>query len=352
MKNYIIAGLLIIINHPYLYSQKIDEQTMQQIEFAEGFLYEMGKTLKEKPLYYHKKPVEVKPWENLPYQRKELLTTLDTIIKNARIDIDEDGYYLSLESEFKQNVETNDLLKIDITDNQLTNADGEPVDLEHDSYISYGMMSTTTYRNGEQVEDKTTSLSASFQVNNHAKNARGKLNLNASLVNDYEVIKISKQDKGKEFQFNQTTYKVLDIKNNLIVLEPKEYIEGQTMNFQFLNLDDSEANEYAQVSMMELSERKEKGEDIDLETASGISQSTMPQKVYELFQENPEISMKNFKKVIHPIMLSAAQSGNIQQALQHELGKNYIIIESCGPIENCYLYKEKYGLSREFEIEL
>lgn len=106
---------------------------------------------------------------------------------------------------------------------------------------------------------------------------------------------------------------------------------------------------YEQIPLDELSQRKEYGEDIDLESASGTGKMTISKFTYDFFKKNPDIEFKN---IIHEDLVEVYNTKGENNDFYNKLKTKYIVLKSSGPIENCYIYKPKYSINKEFELKL
>jgi hypothetical protein len=356
MKKKLLIVCLSILYANICHSQDLEESKTKQIEITENIFYQVGKNIfKEHKLFFRKEKFQDGPWhESFRVNEKDLLSSLDTIIENSAVKVESrfSRNYLNLESCFSENIENpNPIFAITILAQNLTNEKGDGIEVDFVPNLGFGLESYSGFENGQSIYRKWKTLIAKFPLKDSVKSITGNIKFLASFVSDYDVIKITANDIGKEIRFSDVSYKVIDIKSNLLILSPTELNDKGT-DFEFLNLDLSEDNEYKQIPVFELQQRKENGEEIDMATASGVGKLTIPKTIYDIFEEKPEIEFSELQEIIHEDLVKAFASDNPKKGLSNYLGPNYIIVKSAGPIENLYIYKPKYGIQKEFEIKL
>ncbi len=337
MKKALFLLVFLCLATPKTFSQDSELTDQQQIALMEHFYYQMGKTTFEaQELDFRQVEFYFTPWDNIFTGRNyELDIALDTLIATSSMRVENNK--LNLKGRFHDRIngpEAN--FKLTIATNQLMDANNQPAKISPKASMVYKTPTLSGIKDGQEYEYEWTTVNANFDLNESTTNYSGSVTFLASFIedNNYDYINITKGDKGKEFEFNGTTYKVIDITSNRLILLPSVYNSNNVLSFDTLSLD--EKGEYQYI-------------------ASGdtlFENYAIPNDIYNIFEKNPAITLSEFKKLVHDKILEIhkGKKGNTENT--KPFGLNYVIVNFPAPIENCYLYTPIYSLHRTFEMKL
>tara|TARA_R110002051_G_scaffold109016_1_gene181782 strand:+ start:924 stop:1901 length:978 start_codon:yes stop_codon:yes gene_type:complete len=322
---------------PKAFSQASELTDEQQIALLEHFYYRMGKTTFEaQELDFRKVEFYFTPWDNIFTDRNyELDRALDTLIATSYLQIA--NKKLKLSGNFHDQINgPEENFKLSIVKNQLMSANNQSVTIEQKAIMKYETPTMIGIKDGQEYEYEWTTVDANFDLVGPEGKYSGAVTFLASFIenNNYDHINIKKEDKDKEFEFNGTTYKVIDIKSKQLILQPSVYNPTNALAFDSFALD-------------------EKGEFQYLADDNSLNENySIPKDIFDIFEKNPAITLSEFKKLVHDKVLEIHKGKKNNSEKTKPFGPNFIVVKFAGPIENCYLYTPIYSVHREFEIKL
>lgn len=334
-------------------AQKVDSTALKQIDLIKKVTYGMGAELfKTRELQYKTKNDYETPWELSGDNYEKLKVGLDSIIAYSTIEIEKDDF-LGTNVVFKSKVEgienLDNILQIELLDYKLLDSDGKPIDVEKRTRTNYGSLSGSGIKNGQSYSYNYRTITSRFKIETEKEpnQLKGNFKLSASFPSGYDKVLITPKDIGKEFTLGKIKYSVINVIENIIILRPDVEDNNISLDFKFVNLD-ADGNEIGQIPYFELMKMNE-GKDIEV---LGVGKQTITEKVYNIFNENPNITQEEFNEIINPIAIQIYNSNDKRLASKKLFGKKYIAITNAGPVKECYLYFENRETKQEFEKEL
>ena len=364
MKNKITLYFLILLLTSFFgYTQESDEKMKKQIEFAEKFAYDIGANIFYEPYMDSvSKELVSKPWERKPENSlNELKSGLDSLNANATITIDKklnyetDKIKLRFESYFPSYIEDIEkIFKISIKESNLKTLSKEKLEVE--KLPLYSFISNTSRSisvNGENTFYKWETVDSSFPIevdSTMADQITGSVSFKVEIATTVDYIKLNKNNIGEEFILNGKKYKLINIIHNKVVIEMVDIYYPLEKGLSFFNIN-KDGKAIIGTSFLGRTAHS-KNNTREGKKISDVSTTTVPEKVYTIFKENPEISIEEFKEKVHSSFSEFMKDPLNKMHLVKHLGSPYIIFESAGPIHDFYLYTPKFDLEKEFTIKL
>ncbi|QCX38629.1 hypothetical protein FF125_09370 [Aureibaculum algae] len=331
-KTITIAFLLI---SSLSFAQKADSTKLKELEFIEKFTYAVNSELFNPEKNATTIDTDYKlPWEvSKTYTNEQLKTALDTLIKNATINIKKGMFthhiveFNSFFPEFMEDISF-DFFKLTIKSNKIEQ-DNEVLAIQDMGSTGFGSHSSSGFANNTTFSHNWRTISSSFPIKSEIKNEdfSGSIEFESGFVNEYDHIKITKSDIGKTLQLGTYNFTVIDYINNSVVLD-------------FENSD-----VYSQFSMVNTND---KGQRIRAKEMS-FAKQTMSKDMYDMFKSNPEITFEAYKKAVHSrfvVLMEAKMNGASEENI---FGKKYVVMSSGSTLDNTYLYMPNY-IQKTFTI--
>lgn len=339
-----------------LFGQEIDSEKLKQIEIFERMTYEMNADVFKKNNYYSKIESDYKfPWQDKKYSSEQLKNALDSLAKNASINIKESSNLtLEFDSRFPTgiNSELLDVFKLNLKSSQIKGPKGELVIIKKVGHTWFGSKFASGNKNGKQYSYNWKTVTKSFNVstNEATKELKGELLFKASFIEGYDYVKINKSNIGASFTINNYEFEVIDFFENKVVLHFKNNVDN--VNFSFVNVDDN-GGKIAQIAYFDFVELKRKDASIPAD-ASPLPEgtSTMYKENYKLFKSNPNLSFQEFKKIVRPKFIKIMQSKNPREIIEKAWGAKYLIFSSTDKMQNFFLYMPSKWAKKEFTVLL
>ena len=335
-------------------AQKVDSTALKEINLIKKVTYGMGTELfKTRELQFRTNKDYETPWEELSSRNVESLKAgLNTIIANGTIEIEKNnfsGTSIVFNSKVEGINDLDNILEIELIDSDITDSSGESIAVKKRARTNYGSQSGSGIKNGQSFSYNYRTIKSLFKIETEkdSNEIKGNLKLLASFPSSYDKVLITPEDIGKEFILGDIKYSVINIIKNIIILRPDIGDNNISLDFNFVNLD-RDGNEIGQIPYFELI-RMNKGKDIEV---LGVGKQTITEKVYNIFNENPNITQEEFNEIINPIATQIYNSNDKRLESKKLFGKKYIAITNAGPVEKCYLYFENRETKQEFEKEL
>jgi len=354
-----ILFLLVFISHS-LFSQKMDESLLEEIEMFESILYtSKSSSFRQTILINQVNEGFVFPWnDKAKYSDKQLTNSLDSLNKNSILKLEQDeflGNRLIYNSYFPRYIESEllDIFKIVITEVEIFNSSGEKVNVGRRNSIFYGNKFSSGSKDGNAFSYnwKTVNVSISIEKQETIGDLYGSTVFEAKFVSGYDYKKIDKSDIGSIIKLGNYNYKIVDIIHNNILLstdgdfkEAYDIIKAVSIN----NMGDK----IEAISISEFKKMKDNDDNITEDNRVTKRKSTITNFDYLVFKEIPYISYDEYKSLIHDKMIKIVTSGNSDKIRDEEFGEKYILIETVSEINSLYLYVPKFGIKSEFEVKL
>ncbi|WP_157972843.1 hypothetical protein [Aureibaculum luteum] len=333
MTKTITIALLLISSLSF--AQKADSTKLKELEFVEKFTYAVTSELFNPEKKATTIDTDYKlPWEvSKTYTNEQLNTALDTLIKNATINIKKGMFtnhiveFNSFFPEFMEDISF-DFFKLTIKSNKIEQ-DNEMLAIQDLGSTGFGSHSSSGFANNTSFSHNWRTISSSFPIKTEIKNEdfSGSIEFESGFVNGYDHLKIAKSDIGKTLQLGRYNFTVIDYINNSVVLDVE-------------NSDD-----YSQFSMVNTND---KGQRIRAKEMS-FAKQTMSKDMYDMFKTNPKITFEDYKKAVHSkfvVMMEAKMNGASEENI---FGKKYVVLSSGSTLDNAYLYMPNY-IQKTFTI--
>jgi len=147
-----------------------------------------------------------------------------------------------------------------------------------------------------------------------------KFNNRTSII---EKIKLTKENIGETFKLGGCDFKLVDVKNNILVIDN---LCDNKVDFEIINLT-KEGDEVKPYSFFELLDMEEEDENINVDSVFGLSKIQLSKKIYEIFENSPEITKEEFDKIVTIEMLESLEES-----------KKYEIIKSVAKFEGAFIF--------------
>lgn len=306
------------------FSQKITEE---ERKFYTKILHAQDSIRFNKTKHY---AYEFKEFDKNDYYKEiisqdEIIACNELVKKTANLNLDKDNNKLILRGKLTNrfNKQIVGLLSIDLLENKLTKDNGEKFELNtfYNSLSGYGKI------------DFKIDVKSEFSKEEKLK---GYAIFNLNYLIGYDKIELNPKDIGKKITINNCTYKIIDIKDNELIMDKgcKEKIELNVINF-----DDN--NKVAKpFSYMELMEMTKKDSTIAMESFERKNRETY-KMVREVFKNNPKISLKEFKEIF-----------TVEKLMEMKNNGKYTIVESIAPYYNQFVIFSPIFQSEKIKVEV
>lgn len=333
MKYSIIILLLILAKVSV--AQEIDSTTLKSLAFLEKFTHAVASDLFAEKETESKLDKDYKlPWDNALLSKNQIKVALDTLQNNATINI-EKGHFLNHVLEFKSyfpefiNKGLTGQFKISIKESRLF-ADDEQLKIQNTGFSGFGSESSFGFENGNSFSHNWRTINTSFNIETELQTeelegtVEGAVEFECGFVDSYKHVKITKSDIGKEMTIGEHRFLVKDIVGSSVILDFRSNAKG--VDFELINLNDEG--------------HKIIGSDMSLQSHS------MFEVTYLAFKENKNLSLENYKKIVHPKylkMLAKEELANWENSDYEDIfGQEYKVITSSAKLANAYLYIKEY----------
>ena len=138
-----------------------------------------------------------------------------------------------------------------------------------------------------------------------------------------EKIKLSKENIGETFKLGGCDFTLVDVKNNILVIDN---LCDNKVDFEIINLT-KEGDEVKPYSYFELLDMEEEDENINVDSVFGLSKIQVSKKIYEIFENSPEITNEEFDKIVTIEILESLEES-----------KKYEIIKSVAKFEGAFSF--------------
>lgn len=311
--------LLLIVALCTYHSTFCQELELSEEEFKEmsEFAYEMCKSIFSEKDYVYKKDTFEKEDFFEPTISSEVVDQLiEHIKRTGKLFIEDEGYgpqlvlALSFPPEMSDAFDAMDKLELEEMDIK----DKNGLALKMGGF--YQNHRSNQYYKFKAGLDKT-SLKDSTTL-------KGNATYTFDLMVGYEQIELSKSAIGETFILNGCEIKLVDIIHNQLILEPKceEGFTIKLINFAEKNFV------YEPYAYDELLKMEEKDSTINTEGSFTQSSQTIDKKMYQIFKEDPNFTLKQFRKLLTTEeIIRLSQQADIYLILEHvaPIGDRFIL---------------------------
>ncbi|MDC1285322.1 hypothetical protein N8Z33_01400 [Flavobacteriaceae bacterium] len=329
----------------------MDLSINNEIEKFAEFMYEDNSwKLKKSVLLSQKNENFTFPWNQSFIDKDTLQKYLDTLKENISIRIENDSFHgtgLRIQSYLleDQNKDLFDLFAFDLIKSKITNQKNEIVEIDkHLPNINLAFEQECNFKNKKITNSRCKILDINFNIPTLESSAlKGELVFNARFISGYTYKKITPDEYNTPIVLNNIAFTVVDIVENKIVIAHKNTDDELLDSVSFVNVD-NKGNSIESIPYPW---------DVNLEERiwRGNNRSAIFEYNYAVFKNNPELSFKDYKKMITKKLQRVANSDNKDEVFKKEFGEDYVIFDTVNLIENLYFYVPNY-VQIEFEMQL
>lgn len=344
MKRQIAFWSLTIICIMILKSQTIDKNVTDSLEKYK-FAHKILKADFEKPRYkYNYELIDnKKEFGKIELSNSEMESVFDSLQATSELQIDRTKYGvdLYLKAKFPANFSYsyNDLWRVaKITTKEYSLHNGTGRELELFKFGGTGFPTKPEKRNGVSFNRLCTSYQTRFKDSVAVDSlTQGSLEVEICFVSDYNKIQLTKADLSKSFKINNESFKLIDIFENKVVLEQ---INDQSIctDIKLLNMDSTNRIPKTKNDPLVYNEKtKSYNEPVRY---AAVGSSTMPKEIFQLFKDNPEVTLEEY----------ILKEKEIRKRNEYT---KYIVLTSPAPINSKFIiYSPFYGFSRQLIAKL
>jgi len=346
--NYLIFFLIVIV-------LKITAQEKTGYTEGEKLNYEILKSIFKKPVY-EPSVQEYNVQEILPVLNLSKISesaVFDSLQKSGTLKIEKDvkDFGLNIELEFPvlynssnsttsvHNFNINILsktMKLKLIESQLYNSSSQKLQVKNSSSIHFGRKNTPAI-NGRDRELKYdpnsimmfNPLSDSIKADSACT---GSATYKIKIITSYDSIRCNKKDVSKIIKLNGTSYQIVTIIDNKVVLailhNKKSLDESGVISFDSIN---KSIIHHAKFTNHFYGKS---------DSVAHIRSSVISKKSYDLIRNNPKMTIAEFRKAM-------------TDCPTNQKDQNYLILETDAPLTNDFLlYSPIYGFEKHLELKL
>ncbi|WP_199912784.1 hypothetical protein [Aquimarina aquimarini] len=353
-----VIFIILSIFSTTLFGQEIHEAIAKQIRMYEKTMYETSSEVFKKQKYYSKLDKDYTfPWIEKKHTPEQLKSALDTIAKNAKIEIKYKGFsnlILELNTSFPAyiNKKVLDLFELKINTYQIKNSNDTSIKIDKDGSTNFSLKFSSRYKNGKSHSYNSKTIKKSFNIlsKKNQEKLKGKVLFRSSITLDYDYVKIDKSNIGASFHIGRFDFKIIDFFDNKVVLDFKQNIDG--VKFSFVNVND-EGYKISQIPYFNFQKLKIK------DSNNTSDASSIPERIqaiykanYDLFKSKPDLSFNEYKKNVHGKFIEILKSKNQKETIEKVWGKEYVMFVTTDRVQNLFLYMPKNSVQKEFELKI
>jgi len=267
------------------------------------------------------------PWNTLNYNLEDYDNALDSIEAHGSIHIIRDGgsnYLLEFNSYYEifQESYRDFNLAYHLDACNLSDMSG-PIRIDTTYLSGWSRFSAGSY---SRLGSKFRSISETLEFDSDIQGSQvtGSIKLKCGFVSDYEYVKITKEDIGKKITLGEHSFTIINIIGERIITDLDKTPEG----IEMVNL----TKEGFRIS--------------ESESSYGSSRALIPQKIYEAFEENKDLTLTEFRTMFHEAFITAFTDENFDgfnsKSYVDNLGRNVLSFATVGDIDQFYLYIPRY----------
>lgn len=306
--------LLLLLFSNNLFSQEITEE---QRDFYTTILHGTDSLKFNKTTHNAFKFVEYKESDFFKQviTPEEISSCTKLVKQTAQLSLnDKNQLLLSGELTARFNTQLAGILSITLLENNLIKKNGEKFQLNtfYNSNSGYSKIDFKTDIKSKYAKNEKISGYVNFEIN---------------YLIGYDKVELTPNDIGKNITLNNCNYTIINIKENEIVLNKLCEKENE-LNVINFNKTGKVAKSYSDNELMEMIE---KDSTISMESFDRKNRETY-KMVRNIFEENPKISLAEFKKIF-----------TVEKLLEMKKEGKYVIVESIAPFQNkLELYSPKF----------
>jgi len=328
--------------------------TMKYLMVGQVFLKKSSKFSKSEPLVLSERLVVA------PFSKTEINNAISYLQKNAKAVVEKGMFDIELQlkgafpSSFKgedpMKYRPKEFIEINLLESNLTNSANEKVELKTYSSSNFRFFSNTEESNETEIgwgdkEDYTIlENKIGFKDEDQIKQPiTGNLSYEFKFLTGYEQKKISKKDIGTTITIQNTTYTIVNILDNKIVLSlPKGERVPINHDIDIINLDATGKNELVAYSMVKLMELRKTDKRYEEANSSMGSSFTISKDDYDFFNEYPNATLEEY---------SAATP--IEKVMKKKDKENYHVYTTNGPINHGVIfYAPIYEIKKVIKVKM
>ena len=267
------------------------------------------------------------PWNTLKYNLEDYDNALDSIEAHGSIHIIRDGgsnYLLEFHSYYElfQESYRDFNLAYDLDACNLSDMTG-PISIDTTYLSGWSRFSAGS---SSRLGSKFRSISETLEFDSDIQGSQvnGSIKLKCGFVSDYNYVKITKEDIGKKITLGEHSFTIINIIGERIITDLDKIPEG----IEMVNL----TKEGFRIS--------------ESEGSHSSSRTLIPQKVYEAFEENNDLTLTEFRTMFHEAFITAFTDENFDgfnsKSYVDNLGRNVLSFATAGDIDQFYLYIPRY----------
>lgn len=241
----------------------------------------------------------------------EIAKTRELVAQTAKIEILDEG--MGPQLAFEANLSAgypdfiDDQIDIAFIEANLKAANGQAIQFQ-DMYQSGANGNTLLHRVGIEGDSPP-----------QANNISGKATYDISYLLRYDQVKLSSENIGEPFTLAGCEFTLMEVLHNQVILD-KSCDEDEDL--QLINWGE-EGHILSPYPYSELMEMAAKDPSINMEGSFSQSKSSLPKKVYQLFKQQPGLSIKQLRK--------AFPKKTFDQQLVE--GGSYLVLSHVAPVE-------------------
>ena len=352
--------LLFIFNHSNAQDRELSEEEIKMIYdikynmVGQVFLKKSSKFSKTKPLVLAERLVVT------PFSKTEIINAVSYLEKNAKVAVEKGMFDLELKlsgnfpSTFKgedpMKYRPKEFIEINLLESNLTNSANEKVELQKYSSSNFKFFSQTKESSDTEIgwgdkEDYTiVENGIKFKNKEQIKQPiTGSLSYEIKFLTGYEQKKISKKDIGTSITIQNTTYTIINIIDNKIVLDPPK---GERVpinhDIDLINLDATGENElvaYSMVKIMELTKTDPRYKEANSSMGSSF---TISKDDYDFFNAHPNGTIEEY-----------IAGTPIEKMMKRKDKENYHVYTTNGPIDHGVIfYAPIYEIKKVIKVKM
>lgn len=336
MKKIFLLSVIFIGFISKIKAQQISEEEKNlYYEFA----YFLTKDIFTEPKKYNyktKKYNETEVFPKIDYTEKDLSIVTDSLQKFAKIEFDFDRENVYLKSKFPSffHPETDfssQVIDIEVLESNLINNKNSKINLVKGGGSGFGFSFFYQNINDKEINKNFITVNRQSQVENDDQfiaSIKGSITYLVKYIVGYDKIELSSQDKGKTFILNNDEYTLIEVKNNRVLLAPKSKNRNQKLKIIVFHKNKKDILVEKPLTEMD-----------DISDAIAISQGSINEDIYQVFKENPDITLEEFKRKI-----------NIEKLIHDEI--KYLYISTPFPIEEKFIIYTPIFITKEIKVNV
>lgn len=331
--------LLLIIFIGFISKIKAQQISEEEKNLYYEFAYFLTKDIFTEPKKYDykiKKYNEAELFPKVEYTDSELIAITDSLQQSAKLEFDKNNVYLKSkfpsffhpETDFSSPLQ---VIDIEVLESNLINNKNAKINLVKGGGSGFGFSFFYKKTNDKEINKNFITVNRQSQVENDDQfimPIKGSITYLIKYVTGYEKIELSLKDKGKTFILNNEEYTLIEVKNNRVLLAPKSKSRNQKLKIIVFHKNKKDILVEKPLTEMD-----------DISDAIAISQGSINEDIYQVFKENPDITLEEFKRKI-----------NIEKLIHDEI--KYLHISTPFPIEEKFIIYTPIFITKEIKVNV